>query len=301
MTTNNKLSVIIPSRNELFLPQTINDLLTKASGEIEVIAVLDGYWQHEKWDPPFLPDHKNLTILHRGYSRGMRNGINSAAAIATGKYLMKVDGHCMFAEGYDEILKADCDDNWVVIPRRKRLDAENWCPRDDGRKDIDYEFLSYPYWKPEEVGIHGTVWGKRMEERFNKPEYDIDDNMSFQGSCWFTTLDHYWKRIGGLQEEGYGTFIGEPQEVGLKTQLGGGRLITNKKCWYAHLHKGRQYGRGYYMNKRETTAGNAYSVNYWMRNLWPDRVHDISWLIEQFWPVPTWPEDRSLWRMQDDN
>ena len=38
------LSVIIPSRNEVFLQQTIDDVLRNAVGEIEVIAVLDGYW-----------------------------------------------------------------------------------------------------------------------------------------------------------------------------------------------------------------------------------------------------------------
>ena len=290
-----KLSVVIPSRNELFLPQTVNDLLTKASGEIEVIAVLDGYWPD-----PQIPDHKNLIIIHRGQARGMRNAINSAAGIASGKYLMKCDGHCMFAEGFDEVLKADCDDNWVVIPRRKRLDAENWCVADDHRKPIDYEFLGYPYRKEGHVGIHGTVWGKRTEERMNKPEYDIDDNMAFQGSCWFTTKDHFWNRIEGLQEEGYGTFIGEPQEIGMKTWLGGGRLIVNKKTWYAHLHKGKRYGRGYFMNRNETSAGNLYSCHYWMENKWEKRKHDISWLIEKFWPVPGWPEDRNLWRMRDE-
>lgn len=228
----------------------------------------------------------------------MRNAINSAASIASGKYLMKCDAHCMFAEGFDEVLKADCDDDWVVIPRRLRLDAENWCPVEDGRKPIDYEFLGYPYRKEGHVGIHGTVWGKRTQERLNKPEYDIDDNMAFQGSCWFTHKDHFWGMIGGLQEEGYGTFIGEPQEIGMKTWLGGGRLRVNKKTWYAHLHKGKQYGRGYFMNRNETSTGNTYSCHYWMENRWEKRIHDISWLVEKFWPVPSWPEDRSLWKMR---
>ena len=287
-----KLSVIIPSRNELFLPQTVNDIFAKASGDVEVIAILDGYWP----DPP-LTENPNLILIHRGYPRGMRNAINSAASIASGKYLMKVDGHCMFAEGFDEVLKADMEDNWVVIPRRYSLDAEKWQPRME-RTPIDYEFLSYPYWKPEQVGIHGTIWRDRAKER---KDILIDDNMSFQGSCWFTTKDHFWGVIGGLQEEGYETFIGEPQEVGMKTWLGGGRLVTNKKTWYAHLHKGKQYGRGYFMSKAERTRGNAYSVNYWMRNLWPERKHDIAWLVEKFWPVPSWPDDRSLWKMQEEN
>jgi hypothetical protein len=135
----------------------------------------------------------------------------------------------------------------------------------------------------------------------DKPEYEIDDNMSFQGSCWFTPREHFLKRIGGLQEEGYGTFIGEPQEVGLKTWLGGGRQVTNKKTWYAHLHKGKRFGRGYSVSRSGLRNGNIYSVTYWMTNSWPERVHDIQWLVEKFWPVPSWPEDRNLWKLRDED
>jgi hypothetical protein len=38
-----------------------------------------------------------------------------------------------------------------------------------------------------------------------------------------------------------------------------------------------------------------------MRNLWPNRVHDIAWLIEKFWPVPFWPEDRNLWKIKEED
>ena len=41
---NPLVSIIIPSRNEPFLQHTIDDILAKAAGEIEVIVVLDGYW-----------------------------------------------------------------------------------------------------------------------------------------------------------------------------------------------------------------------------------------------------------------
>lgn len=276
----NKLSIIIPSRNERFLPQTVEDLLSKG-GDIEVIAVLDGY----RPDPP-LKEDKRLIQLHRGRSYGMRAGINAGAAVATGEYLMKLDGHCMFGENFDEILKADCDDNWVVIPRRYSLDAENWCKFP--KTPIDYEFLSYPYWKPDHVGMHGTIWKDRALER---PDIEIDENMAFQGSCWFCKTEHFRTRIVQMQEEGYGTFIGEPQEVGNKTWLGGGKVMVNKKTWYAHLHKGKQYGRGYFMNKRETTKGNAYSADYWLNNRWEERIHDLDWLVERFWPVPSWPNN----------
>jgi glycosyltransferase involved in cell wall biosynthesis len=285
------VSIIIPSRSdypngERFLQPTVTDLLSKGT-DIEVIVVLDGYWP----DPPLIGDNR-LHIIHRGKAMGMRAAINAAAAVATGKYLMKCDAHCMFGEGYDKILSENCDGDWIVIPRRYSLDAENW-KRNEEKTPIDYEYLRYAYYKPDEVGIHGTIWPERGRTRIDIP---IDEDMSFQGSCWFMPAKHFaW--MGGMQEEGYGTFIGEPQEIGLKTWLGGGKTMVNKLTWYAHLHKGKQYGRGYSMPKSELVAGNLYSVDTWMHNKWERRIHDLSWLIERFWPVPTWPEDRSLWTL----
>ena len=65
------ISVIIPARNEPYLQQTIDDLFKKASGEIEVTAILDGYWPQ-----PILRDDKRLRLIHYYPARGMRNAIN---------------------------------------------------------------------------------------------------------------------------------------------------------------------------------------------------------------------------------
>lgn len=284
-----KVSIIIPSRNEIFLSKTVNDLLSKGS-DVEVIAVLDGYWP----DPP-LQDDKRLVIIHRGKAMGMRAAINAAANIATGKYLLKCDAHCMFSEGYDEILQKDCDVDWVVIPSRYSLDAENWAIENNGKPRRDYHYLCYPDPnKPHDSGMHGVEWWSRGKER-SDPKYNIDDNMSFQGSSWFMHADYFHNFLHGMSEVGYGTFTQEPQEIGLKAWLGGGAVKVNKNLWYAHLHKGTRYGRGYSQSKSEVVQGHLYSARYWMNNEWEDRVHDIEWLIEKFWPVPTWPEDRSLW------
>jgi glycosyltransferase involved in cell wall biosynthesis len=285
-----KVSIIIPSRNELFLPQTVNDLLTKASGDVEVIAVLEGYWPE-----PFLPENKNLKIIYHGKPLGMRAAINHGAAIAKGDFLMKCDAHCMFGEGYDEILSNDCDDNWIVIPRRYSLDAENWDIEKNGKPPRDYHYLCYPQCgKDHDNGMHGVEWWGRGKERSDS-QYDIDDNMSFQGSCWFMKKTYFTDFLHGMSEEGYGTFTQEPQEIGLKAWLGGGAIKVNKKIWYAHLHKGSRYGRMYHQDRNEVVRGHNYSADYWMNNRWENRVHNIDWLIEKFWPVPTWPEDRSLW------
>ena len=52
-----KLSVIIPARNEPFLNKTVDGLFENAEEEIEIIVMLDGYWPN----PP-LKKHNNLII-----------------------------------------------------------------------------------------------------------------------------------------------------------------------------------------------------------------------------------------------
>jgi glycosyltransferase involved in cell wall biosynthesis len=287
-----KVSVIIPSRNEIFLPQTIADVIGKAAGEVEVIVILDGYWP----DPP-LPDYPDLVTVHRPEAKGMRASINAAARLARGKYLLKTDAHCMFQEGFDEILAANCDDDWVVIPRRFSLDPINWAIDQNGKPPRDYHYLCYPHWaKDHDSGMHGVEWWHRGRER-SGPEYDLDDNMSCQGSCWFMPRAYFWDFLGGLHEEGYGTFAQEFQEIGLKVWLGGGQVKINKSCWYAHLHKGKTYGRMWHMDQatRESVVNSHnWSSRYWMTNQWEQRVHNLEWLIEKFWPVPTWDEFGSV-------
>jgi len=290
--SNGMISVIIPSRNERFLNNTIHEILDNSVGEIEVIASID-----EKWPEPVIDD-KRVTYIHPGTPRGMKAGINACAAVARGEYLMKSDGHCMFAPGFDKVLSADCDDNWVVIPRRKRLDGEKWAIMDVGKPDIDYHYLCFPAKdKEHDMGMHGVMWPQRAVERTD-PKYDIDETMSFQGSCWFMKRKYFENHIHGLDELAYGSFAQEPQEIGLKTWLGGGKVMVNKKTWYAHLHKGPRFGKMYRLtmaDERVIIEGHNRSAQHWMKGEEPGMIHPISWLVERFWPVPTWPEDRSLW------
>lgn len=279
-----KVSIIIPSRNEIFLAQTIEDLLKKAKGDIEIIPVLDGYWP----TPP-LKDDPRVIILHKGEAEGMRPGINSAVAIAKGKYIMKIDAHCMVDEGFDEKLKADCEANWVVIPRRKRLDAENWCIQDVGKPDVDYEYLSFPD-NPSDFGgpgFNGRIWDQRTKERKDVP---IDENMSFQGSCWFMHRDYFYQ-LELMDDKNYGTFWSEAQEIGFKAWLSGGKVMINKKTWYAHLHKGKKYGRMYPLSNRTVEQGAMFSVKWKDNNAWSKQTLPFHTMIERFMPIPGWPDN----------
>lgn len=279
-----RLSVVIPARGEPFLLPTVQDLLKNAAGDIEVIVVLEGWWP----DPPLPHDDKRLRVIHHGKAKGMREAINAGLRIATGEYLMKIDAHCLVGPGFDEILKADCDGDWLVVPRRYGLDPYAWTTNNaETRKaPIDAHFLSYPYVAGRSGGgLHGTVWTERAKARL---DHLVDDEMSSQGSCWFATRKH-WERIGPMEIAKYGNFIQEFQELGCKTWLGGGRVVVNKKTFYAHLHKGKTHGRGYWISKKEMGDGAKFAVDYWMNDRWAERVRDMRELVARFWPVPTWP------------
>jgi len=289
-----KVSVVIPSRKERFLAPTVKDALEKATGDVEVIVTLEGYWP----DPP-LPEDPRLILLHRGKPLGMRHGINGAVDCARGEYIMKLDGHCMLVEGYDEVLKADCEDNWVVVPRRYSLDAEKWCKQ---KRPHDYQYLSYPNLDGSKpgmgsgnagdrggAGLHGRDWEAknrcpRLQEKM------IDDLMSAQGSCWFMKTD-YFHELELEDYENYGTFGSEFQEVGLKCWLSGGRVVRNKNTYYAHLHKGKRYGRGWPLGKSDANQAVTYANKWVTDEAWDKQTLPFKWLIHKFWPVPGWPQE----------
>ena len=261
------ISAIVPARNEQHLQQTVKSLLDNAEGEIEVIVILDGYWP----SPPINEDPR-VRQIHKGTAEGMRPGINSGVAVAQGKYLLKADAHCLFDKGYDVKLAADIEDNWVVVPRRHRLDAENWCINNEGRPPVDYMYLS--------KDLHGVIWN-----RPDRADKEIDDLMSAQGSCWFMTRDYFYD-LELLDDANYGNFWLEFQEIGLKCWLSGGQVKVNKKTHYAHLHK---KSRGYAMGGSQKEIAAAY-VEKWREfgQAWHKQTLPLEWLIERFGPVPTW-------------
>jgi len=280
------VSVVIPARNERFLQNTIDDLLAKSQGEVEIIAVLDGYWPD-----PALRDDPRLKIIHRGEAKGMRDAINSAVAVSNGEFILKADAHTMWDEGWDVKLVADCEADWVVVPRRKRLDAENWRIQELGKVDIDYHYLSYPS-DPNDYGgkgLNGKPWDERNKRTDEYPE--IDDLMSAQGSAWFMKKDYFYE-LELMDEASYGKFWNEFQEIGLKAWLSGGRVVVNKKTWYAHLHKGKKYGRGYTLNENWLQQGREYTLK-WMKmgKAWHKQKYPIEWLVQKFAPVPGWPQE----------
>jgi len=280
-------SIVIPSRNEIFLQKTILDILEKAEGPVEIFPVLDGY------DPPeeqiVKDDRVHYTRLEPIKQMRKRHIINMTVPLMSYKYIMSVDAHCMFDKGFDTILKDNhYQENLVQIPRRHRLDAENWGLQTqvDDRPPIDYEYTMWPK-KFDPPQFHGFKWDDRTKKRW---DIQIDDIMTFQGSCWFMTKD-YFNHMKFLNTDLFGGWAQDAEEISYSTWMTGGRMVVNKLTWYAHLHKGQKYGRMYFMNKHELTRAYIYSFDYWMNNRLPNRVHDFDWIIDKFWPIPGWSEN----------
>ena len=219
------VSVIIPSRDCEFVSATIDDIFKNARGSVEIILMLDGYWPN----PP-IKDYPNLTIVHKGNAIGMRDSINRGIAISKGKYIIKLDDHCMVGEGFDEILKKDCEDNWISIPSRYSLDPIKW---ERTRGPIQYLYLTFPFDCHElfGTGFHGSKWhgpkglvGSYWHLENERRHTKIDDLMIFQGSCYFMTRKH-WDFIEGLDEENHYIMYDEAIELDFKTWLSGERLL----------------------------------------------------------------------------
>lgn len=273
------LTVIIPSKNERFLNETIRDVLNKARGEIEIIPVLDGYVPDE-----IIADFRviYLKLPATNYTK-KRHGINKAVEMARGEYVMSLDAHCMMAEGFDIQLIDDHQAGWVQIPRRHRLDPENWSlqKQSDNRPPIDYEYIMFDK-LVKYKHIHGYKWDSKTLENM---DLAIDETMQFQGSCWFMTKE-WFKELGLMQIEGYTGWGQEAEEIGMKTWRAKGRVMTNKNTWYAHLHKGPKYGRMYFMSKQDMRASSDFAYQYWVHE---NKDFFISF-INKFNP-PGWPEN----------
>lgn len=281
-----ELSVLIPNRNSPYTTQTINDVLKNAGCELEVIVNVD-----EEWPLPLVEDER-VQYIHPSRPEGLRQGVNTLVNAARGKYIMKTDDHCAFGENFGKILiENHKEDNWVQIPRRYALDAENWKieERTDNKYPIDYMSLCYPQLgKQHDDGFHGIPWKSKREER---KDIEVDDVPTFQGSCYFMTRSHFVDFLGGLYEEGYGQFSQEAQEISLKTWLGGGEVKVNKKTNYSHLHKGNRYGRMYKM-PGGTVEGSNWSSLHWINDEEPNMKYPFRWFINDKFPdMPEWTPD----------
>lgn len=271
-----KVSIIIPSCNEKpeNLSRTLNSIYNNATGDFEVIVGFNGL--------PFLPlkdIYPNIITVNFPRNVGIKTNINVLAATASGKYIYKSDAHCSFGKGFNEILQTDMQDDWVVTPRFYVLNGETWEWQDE--RFYDYFYLSCPYTDPKGFRFKaGGHWPERTKERLDIP---IDETPQIHGSGWFMTKDRFFELGGFPVSDPYGHGQ-EPLWIALKNWVKGGKVMVNKKTWYAHLHQDSKE-RGYPEDREATERTYNLTAEYWTSH------PKFEWFVDKFMPMPTWPEN----------
>lgn len=251
--TSIKLSVIIPTFKEPYLIQTIDSLLAKSTlgDQLEIIAVLDAYW------PKFELRYDNrIRYLHIGKNQKNRGAVNAGIRIARGEHIMRLDSHCSFGDNYDKVMINDCKHDEIMTLRRYYLDPTKWETMD--RSPVDYERLMVRDTGDGVMKFEGVVWHQRAKD---KKDILVDETMAMQGSMWFMHKAWWDKCIGELDAENYGDHYQDSHEMVFKTWKMGGRLMVNKKSWFAHKHV--SFPRTWHLSKADWAKGVKYSYETW--------------------------------------
>lgn len=295
------LSILIPARNEMFLAQTIEDIKAHAKSDFEIIAVLDGAWAD-----PVIIDHPRVNLIYHSQSIGQRAACNEAARVASGKYLMKVDAHCSFEDGFDVKLLADMRDDWTVAPAMRNLHAFNWvCANGHRRyqgpsgacaecgKLTSMEVVWIAKENPQSTSycFDPTPHFQYFKEFASRPEGkgDLSETMSLQGSFFMISRKRWFEL--NICDENWGSWGSQGIEVALKTWLSGGRVIVNKRTWYAHLFRtqGGDFGFPYPIAGSDVKEAQKFARDLvYGRVRFPLQILPTSWLINRFWPVSGW-------------
>ena len=272
------VSVIIPSRNEIYLERTIRNILENAEGPIEIIAELDGYLPA----PPIVLNDERVVFVHHETPIGQRACINHGASIAKGEFIIKLDAHCAVGKGFDVILAQDCEPDWTVIPRMYNLDHGTWLPKLHKRTDYMY------------IGCdEGRLLRAEYYKHEPRSEKLIDDTMCCMGPGWFMPKARFFEQ-GGCDENHEGGWGQQGVEVSCKAWLSGGALKVNKKTWFAHWFRGGGGpGFPYKISGNQIERVRKYSRDLWINDKWEKQTRKFQWLIDKFDP-PGWTTDLTL-------
>lgn len=296
------LSILIPARNEQFLSKTVEDIVSNIEGNTEVIAVLDGAWAN----PP-IKQHKRVNVIYLPESIGQRAATNLACRLSKAKYVMKCDAHCSFDKGFDVKMIKEMQDNWTMVPTMKNLHAFDWvCP--DGHRR--YQSPSGPCRECGKETKKDIVWIAKEKPQSNayrfdetlhfqyhrdwekKQKGDIVETLSIQGSCFMLTREKYWELE--ICDEKFGSWGQQGVEVACKTWLSGGRVVVNKKTWYAHMFRtqGGDFSFPYPLKGSEVEHARKYSKELFLNNKWPKALMSFDSLLEKFKPLPGWHDKK---------
>lgn len=252
------LSILIPARNEPYLQKTIDDILLHSRADTEIVVGLDGYRVDLK------QDKRVKVFLLSGI--GQRAATNVLARQATGKYLMKVDAHCSFSDAFDEKMLNAIDDWTIMSPYLLVLDKETWTPK--------HFPISSSY-------CFDTDFVFQYNQKAENKEL-INETMCLQGSAWMVHKIAYWK--WNLCDESLGSWGSQGVEIGIKAWLNGGRCVTNKDVFYAHLFREKDEDFPYERDKLQMQFAHEE-----IKRRYKNKI--VSWLIVKFGFPADWSRD----------
>lgn len=235
------------------MPKTVRSLLDNTGlegDELEVVVVLDGY------EPTFELVQDPRVRYIRQANTGMRGAINTGVREARGEFIARFDEHCMVAKNWDKIiLDGPFEDNWIMTLSRHELDPVKWEVMSKEPKNFSKLIICEDLAKRKFAGV---TWRSRNKEMAN---VDIAETMAMQGSFWIMHKSWWEKVIGELQEEGYQKLYQDSVEMTFKTWQAGGKLMLNKKTWYAHKH--RSFKRTHNINGVDSQKSFDYALKVW--------------------------------------
>ena len=297
----------------MFLAKTVENILENIEADTEIIVVCDGNWP----DPP-IADNPRVTVVFNPVAIGQRASTNLGARVSQAKFVMKADAHCGFGKGFDRILMEDCKYGWTMVPTMYRLHAFDWkcnacgdqtyqgvLPKSCEECGKSEGFEMVMLWERRK-GKDSTVtwrfnndmqfkyWRKHHRRQEVKDQGDLIETMSFIGACMLMHRERYWE-LGGMDEK-HGSWGQFGTEIACKSWLSGGKLVTSKKTWFAHMFRtGNFRGSGYKgssfpyeLTQSAIDKARGYSQDLWLNDKWEGAIHPLSWLVDKFKPVPDW-------------
>lgn len=309
-----ELSILIPARREIFLSQTIEDIIKNSEAETEIIVVLDGEWAN----PP-IKQNPMVNVIYLPESVGQRSATNMACKLAKGKYVAKVDAHCSFDKGFDrKMINAfkKVGNNVVMVPIMRNLWAFDWkcnycgwktyqgptpekCPKCNGTDKIRKKMMWIGKENPQSTTFcfdsepHFQYFNefKKTKTYQEQIKSGITESMSLQGSFFMCTREKYWEL--NICDEDFGSWGSQGIEVACKFWLSGGRVLVNHNTWYAHMFRtqGGDFSFPYPQKQSKIDEAKKRAKDIFFNNKWDKQIYPISWLVEKFWPVKGWSEE----------
>jgi ribosomal protein L37E len=241
-----------------------------------------------------------VTLIYHSQSIGQRAACNEAARLARSKYLMKLDAHCAVGQGFDRILLEDIQDDMTIVPTMYNLHVFDWVCKNGHRRyqgptgpctecgePTEREYLWKAKKHPESTSmrfdkdLHFQYWAEYKKQQ----KGDLVETMSIIGCCFMLSKERWFEL--DICDEAHGSWGQQGTEVACKTWLSGGRLICDRRTWFAHLFRTQGGDFGFPYPNPGVEKARAYSRDLWLNDKWDKAIHPLSWLVEKFNP-PDW-------------